>query len=51
VRAKEMMEARVDAVFVSLRQDTAFVALTNGADGKPPTPPDKTMGEHSGVNR
>jgi tetratricopeptide (TPR) repeat protein len=51
VRAKEMMEARVDAVFVSLRQDPAFVALTNGADGKLPIPPDKTMGEHSGVNR
>jgi tetratricopeptide (TPR) repeat protein len=34
VRAKEMMEARVDAVFVSLREDPVFVALTNGADGK-----------------
>ena len=34
VRAKEMMEARVDAVFDSLRQDSAFLALTNGADGK-----------------
>ena len=34
VRAKEMMEARVDAVFDSLRHDSAFLALTNGADGK-----------------
>ena len=34
VRAKEMMEARVDVVFVSLRNDPAFVALTSGADGK-----------------
>jgi tetratricopeptide (TPR) repeat protein len=34
VRAKEMMEARVDAVFDSLRQDPAFLALTKGADGK-----------------
>jgi tetratricopeptide (TPR) repeat protein len=41
VRAKEMMEARVDAVFVSLRNDPAFVALTSGADGK--LEPSKTM--------
>jgi tetratricopeptide (TPR) repeat protein len=34
VRAKEMMEARVDAVFNSLRQDSSFLALTSGADGK-----------------
>ena len=34
VRAKEMMEARVDAVFDSLRQDSDFLALTSGADGK-----------------
>jgi tetratricopeptide (TPR) repeat protein len=34
VRAKEMMEARVDAVFDSLREDSAFLALTSGADGK-----------------
>ncbi len=34
VRSKEMMEARVDAVFTSLRNDPAFVSLTNGADGK-----------------
>lgn len=34
VRAKEMMEARVDAVFDSLRYDSTFLALTSGADGK-----------------
>lgn len=34
VRSKEMMEARVDAVFASLKNDPAFVALTAGADGK-----------------
>jgi tetratricopeptide (TPR) repeat protein len=34
VRSKEMMEARVDAVFASLREDPQFVALTSGADGK-----------------
>jgi tetratricopeptide (TPR) repeat protein len=33
VRSKEMMEARVDAVFASLKQDPAFVALTDAADG------------------
>ncbi len=33
VRVKEMMEARVDAVFASVRDDPAFVALTAGADG------------------
>ena len=38
VRAKEMMEARVDAVFDSLREDRSFVALTSGADGKLPIP-------------
>src|SRR6266571_7675881 len=38
VRAKEMMEARVDAVFDSIRQDQAFIALTRGADGKLPMP-------------
>ncbi|MGH9970430.1 MAG: tetratricopeptide repeat protein, partial [Pyrinomonadaceae bacterium] len=38
VREKEMMEARVDAVFDSLREDQAFVALTAGADGKLPIP-------------
>ena len=34
VRSKEMMEARVDAVFASLKQDPGFVALTDAADGK-----------------
>ena len=34
VRSKEMMEARVDAVFLSIRRDPAFISLTNGADGK-----------------
>ena len=38
VRSKEMMEARVDAVFASLYQDRAFVALTAGADGRLPLP-------------
>src|SRR5712671_2913583 len=38
VRSKEMMEARVDAVFASLYKDPAFVALTSGADGRLPLP-------------
>jgi tetratricopeptide (TPR) repeat protein len=38
VRSKEMMEARVDAVFASLRQDPQFIALTSNADGKLPLP-------------
>ncbi len=29
-----MMEARVDAVFDSLREDSAFLALTSRADGR-----------------
>ncbi len=49
VRAKEMMEARVDAVFESLRQDTAFLALTSGADGKLAMPM-KNVGTPSGPN-
>ncbi|HUR96712.1 MAG TPA: tetratricopeptide repeat protein [Pyrinomonadaceae bacterium] len=36
VREKEMMEARVDAVFDSLRDDQAFLDLTKFADGKLP---------------
>ena len=36
VREKEMMEARVDAVFDSLRNDVAFLDLTKFADGKLP---------------
>jgi tetratricopeptide (TPR) repeat protein len=43
VRSKEMMEARVDEVFVSLRKDPDFLALTNGADGRLPIP-DSKMG-------
>ena len=50
VRAKEMMEARVDAVFDSLRADPTFVALTNDADGRLPIPT-KTMGARSGMNK
>ncbi len=38
VRSKEMMEARVDAVFASLRADAQFMALTSGADGRLPMP-------------
>ncbi|HST52643.1 MAG TPA: tetratricopeptide repeat protein [Pyrinomonadaceae bacterium] len=49
VRAKEMMEARVDAVFSSLREDPAFVALTSGADGRLPVPGSR-MGAGSGTN-
>ena len=36
VRTKEMMEARVDAMFDSLRQDKDFLALTKFADGRLP---------------
>ncbi len=43
VRSKEMMEARVDAVFTSLKSDPAFVSLTAGADGK--LEPAKAMSE------
>lgn len=41
VRAKEMMEARVDEVFVSLREDPQFLVLTTAADGKLPIPKSK----------
>ena len=34
VRSKEMMEARVDAVFASIKDDPQFIAMTSGADGK-----------------
>lgn len=44
VRSEEMMEARVDAVFSSLRDDPAFVALTSGADGK--LDASQSMGAH-----
>jgi tetratricopeptide (TPR) repeat protein len=38
VREKEMMEARVDAVFDSIRHSEDFMALTKFADGKMPMP-------------
>jgi len=38
VREKEMMEARVDTVFDSLRDDPKFMSLTAQADGKLPMP-------------
>lgn len=38
VRSKEMMEARVDAVFDAIRTDAAFVKLTEFADGLLPLP-------------
>ena len=38
VRSKEMMEARVDAVFASIVADPEFLALTDQADGKLPMP-------------
>ena len=38
VRTKEMMEARVDAVFASIIKDPEFLSLTSGADGKLPMP-------------
>lgn len=43
VRSKEMMEARVDAVFASLREDPQFIALTSAADGKLPLPQSNKM--------
>jgi len=43
VRSKEMMEARVDAVFASLREDPQFMALTGAADGKLPVPQNNKM--------
>ena len=42
VRSKEMMEARVDAVFLSIRTDPKFVAMTKDSDGK--LDPTRTMG-------
>ena len=38
VRSKEMMEARVDAVFASILTDPVFLSLTDKADGKLPMP-------------
>lgn len=48
VRSKEMMEARVDAVFTSLKSDAMFVALTSGADGK--LDPSRTMAARPAAN-
>ncbi|HKP45099.1 MAG TPA: tetratricopeptide repeat protein [Pyrinomonadaceae bacterium] len=50
VRSKEMMEARVDAVFDSLRADSGFLALTSDADGRLQMPL-KGMGNRSDANR
>lgn len=50
VRSKEMMEARVDAVFDSLRKDSAFIALTRDADGRLMMPM-KDMGTPATVNK
>ncbi|HVS20414.1 MAG TPA: tetratricopeptide repeat protein [Pyrinomonadaceae bacterium] len=50
VRAKEMMEARVDVVFDSIRSDQSFIALTSGADGRLPMPM-KNMNGASRENR
>ena len=50
VRSKEMMEARVDAVFNSLREDSAFLALTRHADGRLMMPM-RNMGMPAGENR
>ena len=47
VRSKEMMEARVDAVFDSLRKDSDFIALTRYADGRLMMPM-KNLGTPSG---
>ncbi len=41
VRSKEMMEARVDAVFASILKDPEFLAMTAGADGKLPMAKDR----------
>jgi len=47
---KEMMEARVDAVFDSLREDPKFLALTSGADGRLQMPM-KTWAERERIGR
>jgi tetratricopeptide (TPR) repeat protein len=51
VRSKEMMEARVDAVFASLMKDPAFIALTSGADGRLPLPQNRGMKSGAGANQ
>src|SRR6266704_4701609 len=51
VRAKEMMEARVDAVFESIRTDREFVALTKRADGSLPIPMKSMPATQAAPNR
>lgn len=50
VREKEMMEARVDAVFDSIRHSDEFMALTSGADGKLPMPMSPKQAEGMKMN-
>ena len=49
VRSKEMMEARVDAVFASLARDPDFLELTKDADGRLPIPQPKSMTRSGGA--
>jgi tetratricopeptide (TPR) repeat protein len=51
VRAKEMMEARVDAVFASIANDPEFISLTSGADGRLPIPQRKGMTQAVGATQ
>jgi tetratricopeptide (TPR) repeat protein len=51
VRSKEMMEARVDAVFASLMKDPEFIALTSGADGRLPLPQQRSMSHPAGATQ
>jgi hypothetical protein len=48
VRAKEMMDARVDAVFATLMRNPEFLELTKGADGRLLIPQPKTMNRSDG---
>lgn len=51
VRSKEMMEARVDAVFASLMKDPEFISLTSGADGRLPLPDSPGMTSGAGADK
>jgi tetratricopeptide (TPR) repeat protein len=51
VRSKEMMEARVDAVFATLMKDPAFIELTSGADGRLPLPQGRGMRQGAGASQ
>jgi tetratricopeptide (TPR) repeat protein len=51
VRAKEMMEARVDAVFASIANDPEFISLTSGAGGRLPIPQRKGMSTAAGATQ